>query len=1054
MTDNYGKSAFALYQCLSGEALSLVHGVEDDFDEMFRRLDQRYADPIKLTDCVIDQLKKLKPQKREWTKKYQNLSNKVNAFPELMKYLKEERELLDYMDTEVRNNTRSTKTAFHSLEAKEDSQETNMTMKEEEEMKLILNGLEYKEREKVWIAHYPWIKDPHQLPNNFGVAMMKLKGTEKRLRKLGGIRTVPFGDICSPAIAVLAMRQTADKYKDDFPIPANIILKDSYMDDIIHSLDDAEETPETMQDVEFILKQGNFHMKEWIVSGRTQAEEDVDLSGTTSEKVLGVVWNPKEDEISYKIKLNITPKQKTSVPCTVTGTDGSDRELPNDLTKRRVLSKISTIFDPLGLVTPVTLCGKLLLRQIILYTCDKDRKLDWDDPLPKELGENWYKFLQNITRLETLKIPRCIRTTELVNPTLIMFNDASTLAYSACAYARWQVGSGKYIARLLASKSRLAPIKIQTVPRFELASAFLSARLRNTLVEESNIKYNYIYHLTDSEIVLAQIMKDNLNVGTYVANRVSEIRETTSKEEWHWISTEVNIADLMTRPNLQVNIDAGSDWQRGPDFLGLPTTEWPIKAVSLKTEEKTIISISSSLTGEQLKEAETLWIKCVQVPLQDNWQVRFKRLGPFCKDGILYVGSRIATWMKNNYNNEAFILLPTTHKLTDLCIKDVHDRDHGGVESTLCKLQAKFWIPQARKLIKATKSRCVTCRKLEKKVIGQSMGPVPKERLKPSPAFYYSALDLFGPLMIKDTVKGRCRRKVYGIILNCLSTRASYVDLVEGYDADSLITTLRRFIAVRGFPRSMYSDYGSQLKLASKEIGCMNRYHEKLAQFGNEGGLEWNFTKSADAPWENGCTEAMVKLVKRVMMRVIGDTILTFGELQSVMFEIANILNERPIGMKNGSSNVRGSYLCSNDLIFGRASPHVPEGQFVTNVNTKTRQEFINAIVNSFWKKWMMYYFPTLILQQKWHTERRNLKVGDIVLVQDNSALKGTWKLAEVNKIMPSSDGKVRDVGIRYKIQRKNGEYEGQQDMMVHRSVHNVYRPPGYYYWRQCCWNA
>ncbi|KAK4297542.1 hypothetical protein Pmani_030053 [Petrolisthes manimaculis] len=445
-----------------------------------------------------------------------------------------------------------------------------MTMKQEEEMKLILNGLEYKEREKVWIAHYPWIKDPHQLPNNFGVAMMKLKGTEKLLRKLGGIRSakyseqminmqergvvrklareevthykgpahylshheilkpqstttptrivfnasasynghilneywakgpnvlnslfglllrfrenplaiigdkskmfnsvrlsefdshvyrflwrdfedrapdhyaltaVPFGDICSPAIAVLAMRQTADKYKDDFPIPANIILKDSYMDDIIHSLDDAEETPETMQDVEFILKQGNFHMMEWIVSGRTQAEEDVDLSGTTSEKVLGVVWNPKEDEISYKIKLNITPKQKTSVPCTVTGTDDGDRELPDDLTKRRVLSKISTIFDPLGLVTPVTLCGKLLLRQIILYTCDKDRKLDWDDPLPKELGENWYKFLQNITRLETLKIPRCIRTTELVKPTLIMFNDASTLAYSACALAGWK----------------------------------------------------------------------------------------------------------------------------------------------------------------------------------------------------------------------------------------------------------------------------------------------------------------------------------------------------------------------------------------------------------------------------------------------------------------------------------------------------------------------------------------------------------------------------------------------------------------------------------------
>ncbi|KAK4298150.1 hypothetical protein Pmani_029486 [Petrolisthes manimaculis] len=147
-------------QCLSGEALSLVHGVEDDFDEMFRRLDQRYADPIKLTDCVIDQLKKLKPQKREWTKKYQNLSNKVNAFPELMKYLKEERELLDYMDTEVRNNTRSTKTAFHSLEAKEDSQKLiRVTARlisafRERSLKgisLSLTGEQLKEAETLWI---------------------------------------------------------------------------------------------------------------------------------------------------------------------------------------------------------------------------------------------------------------------------------------------------------------------------------------------------------------------------------------------------------------------------------------------------------------------------------------------------------------------------------------------------------------------------------------------------------------------------------------------------------------------------------------------------------------------------------------------------------------------------------------------------------------------------------------------------------------------------------------------------------------------------------------
>lgn len=894
------------------------------------------------------------------------------------------------------------------------------------------------------------------------------------------LTAVPFGDVCSPAIAVLAMRQTAEKYKEEFPKAANIILNDSYMDDIVHSMNNSKEAYETMKDTEFILKQGNFHIKDWIVSGQSQEENDIDLSGTSGDKVLGIVWNPKKDEIHFKMNVNFNSIQRASIPGKVR--TGFVKDEPRkELTKKRVLSKISTIFDPLGLLTPATLSGKLLMRQTVVYHGDTSQKIDWDDPLPEELQEKWHKFFQNIIRLETLKIPRCIRVTELIEPTLVMFNDASTLAYSTCAYARWQVGKGVYTSRLLASKSRLAPIKTQTLPRLELASAVLSARLRNTIVKESSIEFDTVYHLTDSEIVLGQILKDTLHIGTYVANRISEIRETTSKEEWHWIPTSVNIADLTTRPDPYVNINPESNWQKGPDFLELPVIQWPMKSVPWRHEEtitnaseicvisieehnlfnidrfqsyrklirvtariiggfreRSFKGINSSPSMDLLKVAETLWIKCVQIPLQDNWRTRFKRLGPFCKDGILYVGARIASWMKNNYNKEAFVLIPTKHKLAQLCIQDAHDQDHGGVESTLCKLQAKFWILQARKLIRSTKSRCVICRKLDRKLIEQCMGPVPDERLRPSPAFYNSALDLFGPLMIKETVTRRCKKKVYGIIITCLSTRASYVDLVEGHDTDSLITTLRRFVAVRGFPRSIYSDCGSQLKSASKEVCFITKDQEKLSRFGQEGGLEWKFTKSADAPWENGCSEAIAKLVKKAMLRIIGDATLTFGELQSVLFEIANTLNERPIGMKSGSSNVRGSYLCPNDLILGRASVHSPEGPFVNNAHTKSRQKFINDIVNSFWKKWMMYYFPTLIVQQKWHTERRNLKIGDIVLVQDTNAIKGTWKLAEVNKIMPSSDGRVRDVEVRYKVQKKRGENDGQQDMKVNRSVHKL----------------
>ena len=113
-----------------------------------------------------------------------------------------------------------------------------------------------------------------------------------------------------------------------------------------------------------------------------------------------------DDELGFRIQLNIEPKQIYNIRDTILR-----GEPPKELTKRQLLSQISTIFDPMGFVTPVTLSGKLLMRQVIEYTDENGNKLDWDDPLPKEFKEGRYKFAQNIFRLKTIKLPRCIRTT-------------------------------------------------------------------------------------------------------------------------------------------------------------------------------------------------------------------------------------------------------------------------------------------------------------------------------------------------------------------------------------------------------------------------------------------------------------------------------------------------------------------------------------------------------------------------------------------------------------------------------------------------------------------
>ena len=164
---------------------------------------------------------------------------------------------------------------------------------------------------------------------------------------------------------------------------------------------------------------------------------------------------------------------------------------------------------------------------------------------------------------------------------------------------------------------------------------------------------------------------------------------------------------------------------------------------------------------------------------------------------------------------------------------------------------------------------------------------------------------------------------------------------------------------------------------------------------------------------------------------------MTFNELQSFVFEIANLLNQRPIGIKP-TDGPELQQLCPNDLILGRASANVPGGKFDMEFNPKKRFLFIQKLINEFWKRWNRYYFHTLIIRQKWHTSSRNLCKGDIVIVQETSSIRGTWKLAEVLQADPGKDGNVRDVTIRYKPTYLDKGYSGAKDITINRPVHKL----------------
>ncbi|KAK4316629.1 hypothetical protein Pmani_012229 [Petrolisthes manimaculis] len=1095
----------------------------------------------------------------------------------------------------------------------------HLTLKEQREAKLIEEGLHYDDSNERWVAEYPWIRDPRELPNNYPVVFARLLSTEKRLSKLGisyssqyseqmqdmmdrgvarklteeemlaykgpvfylphhevhktdsrstplrivfnssasymgfslneflakgpdclnnifgvllrfrqgfvglmgdvrkmynsvqislldqhchrflwremntklkpdqyVLTTVTFGDRPGGAIAMIALQKTA-QMANDCPRATKLIESNSYVDDLITSVDDYSEAGVIMREVDTVLKRGGFKIKEWVISGGGELSSlyssIVDIE---DERVLGVNWNPLKDFFYFKVQLNFSRRVKNRLTKPNLMREEIETELPVRLTKRMLLRQVASIYDPLGLITPFTLRIKLLMRELVMNT-DSEERLGWDDTVNFCTYNKWKSLFKEMFAIESLKFSRCIKPRNAVgNPELIIFADASTKAYGAVAYARWKQSDGTNSSSLIASKSKLAPTRQITVPRLELCAALLACRLRKFIEEEMEWSFDSIIHMTDSEIVRAQIQKDSFRFNTFVANRVNEIQVKSSPGEWFWVNSKLNISDWCTRECAPSALNERSAWQMGPEFLTKPKEEWPVcqscsvgvtdelytkrgenllavvnreyivdisrfsdynKLINVTARVMKVISKRSILRlchepeVEDLHLAEIFWIKTVQRDISEDWKVRYQRLGPkMNEEGIITVGHRINNWLKTNWNRNEYILLPPSHPFTKLLILHFHNRDHSGVEATLVKLQGKFWVPGVRRLIKSVKSRCVMCRRIEKVCETQCMSVLPEERISPTPPFYNTSLDLFGPFYVIDTVKKRTRMKVFGVIFTCMWCRAVYLDLAEGYDTGNFLRAFRRFTSVRGFPRIMYSDRGCQLVKANKELSEAGKKlnFSELSKFGNTRGMTWKFTKSADAPWQNGCSESLIRLVKRAMNMSIGEKILQYGELQTVLFEIANLINERPIGIKPGSDINLGSYLSPNDLLLGRTNNSAPTGYMDGNSSFSKGFKYANEIVNAFWKKWMRDFFPTLAIRAKWHTERRNVRPNDIVLVKDSNAVRGSWKLAQVVTATPGTDGKVRNVTLRYKAGQSGSEYNGQRDILIDRSVHNI----------------
>ena len=194
----------------------------------------------------------------------------------------------------------------------------------------------------------------------------------------------------------------------------------------------------------------------------------------------------------------------------------------------------------------------------------------------------------------------------------------------------------------------------------------------------------------------------------------------------------------------------------------------------------------------------------------------------------------------------------------------------------------RWWIINARIVIRSIIRRCVKCLRFNTKYQVQRLGILPSPRVTPSRPFLFCAVDYGGPFMIRHGgQRSRTLSKSYVSLFICLATRAIHLELVSDLTANAFIAALRRFMARRGIPSQLYSDNGTNLRKACNVLHDLyNLWHNKdatssIQSYTTSHRIKWSFIPSS-SPHFGGLWESGIKSLKYHLRRVVGKSILTF----------------------------------------------------------------------------------------------------------------------------------------------------------------------------------
>ena len=793
-------------------------------------------------------------------------------------------------------------------------------------------------------------------------------------------------------------------------------------------------------------------------------------------KVLGIQWNVCLDQLEFDMG-EVARAMEELEP-----------------SKRNLVSIAARFFDPLGVVSPVSVLFKIFCQQLCVA------KVGWDQPLTDQTLVRWKQLLAMLKGAKTITVPRCVYCSmSLGRARLVGFCDASAKAYAAVVYLQLEDGESVGV-RFLASKTRVTPVSGTTIPRLELLSALLLAKLLTSIrdVLQTILQLEDPICFTDSTASMYWIKGVQHDWKQFVENRVTSIRGLVHQDCWYHCPGSENPADIPSRGLSASALAESQLWMNGPEWLQRGPNEVQrqgfvpqvvpedckkemkctdpassVTAVNISSMHAVISEVlsperysrSSRLfrvtsfvlrfvkrlrgeaihtsmppSAEEMEEAKLLWLRDVQAPLtgSNDFPALKTKLDLFLgEDGLWRCGGRMSnTELPLSAKNP--ILLERNHRVTTLLVHDAHERVlHNGVQETLAELRSAYWVVKGRQLVKRLLRACTTCRRHEGfPCKGIPSPPLPSFRVTESWPFQTTGVDYAGPLYIRTSVPSQT--KVWMILYTCYVTRAVHLDLVQDMTAETFLRSLRRFTARRGMPTRIISDNAKTFKSAAASLADTLESPEVRRYLANSH-LKWQFNLEK-APWQGGAFERMIKSEKRCLRKAIGRNSLTYDELLTLVTEVEGVLNSRPLTYVYDSDVTEP--LTPSHLLIGYRVLTLPDPSSLEDPADDYSPEKLTRkaahlaqTLNKFWRRWKREYLLEL---RELHRVREHrgthydLQPGEVVTVYDDSHPRGMWRLGRIETLIPASDGQVRGVSVR--VMSKGGRAK-----VIRRPIQHIY---------------